>query len=645
MGTMNELYSMLYKEAEKIKRWKVNIEYELKEKERQLQENRKITEALRKAIQELQATQPPHKDITGSRSGANTVLFQSTAAAKGSDQAGVPSMAVSTVAATGGGEHEQEETKRMYVDLNNNIEVSTLIKQNGEQNTKIEHINMQLQESRELIAESEEIRKHQDESLQNAESKHQSFLKEMEEMKSSLQMAENTCKCLETELQTAEKTLMQVTEQKEMAVEELKELKETIVQHGSVIDELQSKISNLKELLEKEERRQKELRDESNILVLELQKKSAELEIMAKLKNDKEKQAEEIARALINSLKKQIETKTKNIDEIQQENKVLRKKVAAESKQASINEGKVNKLQLEMENMNKLHKETVDTYKNETETAKTAEKELLKELETMKSIADEAAATQKEIDVRCQHKITEMVALMEKHKHQYDKTVEEKDAELENYKTKEQELTSIIGSLERELSCKKSEISSLQEHLKAEINEKKTQTSFLETPKASSLDSLSVNSKKNTSQIFAPVNANKQEYTAESWAPAKTYIVKTPPNSNMLRESTNLRSEDGRKKKRKLTLEMGTLSDSSENNDLLSIVSEEEMCKQLYKDYPQTSFLNVMTPKKIQTPPTLKIPESSVKLGAIRKMREAGWTAVSKIDRRRKMKEAGKLFT
>ncbi|KAF7253745.1 Synaptonemal complex protein 1 [Varanus komodoensis] len=353
MGTMNELYSMLYKEAEKIKRWKVNIEYELKEKERQLQENRKITEALRKAIQELQAiskhnppppkktpfktpeteqqkcqqknrilklaqrgsqpaptklsvlslspppvvfeneklslkleeeihenkyllkennvtrhlcnllkekcmqsmekfnkskqlpihkAQPPHKDITGSRSGANTVLFQSTAAAKGSDQAGVPSMAVSTVAATGGGEHEQEETKRMYVDLNNNIEmlfysyfpavfsvsygkaaeevvsssfiycapvnwrkmiqafeelrvqaensklemyfklkeeaekiaqlekvhereknamekqVSTLIKQNGEQNTKIEHINMQLQESRELIAESEEIR-------------------------------------------------------------------------------------------------------------------------------------------------------------------------------------------------------------------------------------------------------------------------------------------------------------------------------------------------------------------------------------------------------------------------------------------------------------------------------------------------------
>ncbi|KAH0618961.1 hypothetical protein JD844_018538 [Phrynosoma platyrhinos] len=54
METVNELYSRLYKEAEKIKRWKITVEYELKEKERKLQENRKIIEALRKAIQELQ---------------------------------------------------------------------------------------------------------------------------------------------------------------------------------------------------------------------------------------------------------------------------------------------------------------------------------------------------------------------------------------------------------------------------------------------------------------------------------------------------------------------------------------------------------------------------------------------------------------
>lgn len=34
----------------------------------------------------------------------------------------------------------------------------------------------------------------------------------------------------------------------------------------------------------------------------------------------------------------------------------------------------------------------------------------------MKLLADEATITQREMDIRCQHKITEMMALMEKHK-------------------------------------------------------------------------------------------------------------------------------------------------------------------------------------------------------------------------------------
>ncbi|KAI5255497.1 Synaptonemal Complex Protein 1 [Manis pentadactyla] len=51
---MSRLYSKLYKEAEKIKKWKVDVDSELKQKENKLQENRKIVEAQRKAIQELQ---------------------------------------------------------------------------------------------------------------------------------------------------------------------------------------------------------------------------------------------------------------------------------------------------------------------------------------------------------------------------------------------------------------------------------------------------------------------------------------------------------------------------------------------------------------------------------------------------------------
>ncbi|XP_051494915.1 synaptonemal complex protein 1-like isoform X2 [Apus apus] len=123
--------------------------------------------------------------------------------------------------------------------------------------------------------------------------------------------------------------------------------------------------------------RLEEYEDESKLLTLELKKKSAELEEMTKLKRDKEMQLEELSETLFNNLKKQVENKTKCIEELQQENRVLKKKITAESKKTSIYEGKVGKMRL---------------------------------------LADEAAITQRETDIRCQHKITEMVALMEKHK-------------------------------------------------------------------------------------------------------------------------------------------------------------------------------------------------------------------------------------
>uniref|UniRef100_A0A493TXX0 Uncharacterized protein n=3 Tax=Anas TaxID=8835 RepID=A0A493TXX0_ANAPP len=124
---------------------------------------------------------------------------------------------------------------------------------------------------------------------------------------------------------------------------------------------------------------------------------------------------------------------------------------------------------------------------------------------------------------------------------------------------------------------------------------------------------------------------------------SQTYIVKTPPVHKMQSESTNLLSEQ--RKKQKVLLQLDAQSDSSEHSDLLSIVSEEEMFKKLYKDYPQASQLYAMTPKKKPTTSNLKAPGSALKLTTMRKMREAGWTAVSKMDRKRKIKEAEKLFT
>ncbi|XP_071624704.1 synaptonemal complex protein 1 isoform X2 [Heliangelus exortis] len=376
-----------------------------------------------------------------------------------------------------------------------------------------------------------------------------------------------------------------------------------------------------------------------------------------------------------NNLKKQMENKTKCIEELQQENKVLKKKITAESKKASIYEGKVNKLQLEMENMNKQHKEVVDSYQKDIETKKVNENKLLEEVEKMRLLADEATVIQRETDIRCQHKITEMVALMEKHKHEYDKMVEEKDTELKLYKIKEQEQILSKRSTESELLCLKSELSSLKEQLKAEIEEKenlaknhapnvvpenekkhkKIQTHFSENPKLDThLDCASINVKSRKSHTDTPTGVNiveKKKITPSVSAksplgspPLKTYIIKTPPIHKLQSESTNLHAEQCMRKKQKVFLRLDAQSDSSEHSDLLSIVSEEEMFKTLYKDYPQASHLCGMTPKKKPATLNLKTPGSVLKLTTMRKMREAGWTAVSKMDRKRKMKEAEKLF-
>ncbi|NXX53634.1 SYCP1 protein, partial [Scopus umbretta] len=903
--TTNELYSKLYKEAEKIKQWKLTVESELKQKERKLQENRKIIEAQRKAIQELQASIFENEKLSLKLEDEiceNKDLLKENSASRHLCNLLKETCTHFTEKSTKY-EHEREETRQLYVELNNSVErmilafeelrvqaensrlemcfklkeeaekvdkfekecklevsmkekqISALTIQSDEKDDIIRDIKTQLQESKNKITDLVEAKRHEGEMLKESQINQEHLRAELEEAKVSLQKTEVTQKSLETELQTAVKALIQVTGEKEAQVEECNKTKAL---HASLREEFETSISNLKSLLQKEQNRLEKYEDESKLLTLELRNKSAELEEMTKLKCDKEMQLEELSETLgkvegllvkkkdleatvenlqereketknvlqirekeihdmkvqltstaekeqnylkqlmtlnadleqealkneeltvyinklllekeqisqeksdmatelkklresheascklpaklkllskyllmlvnlafrneleslkekmakkgeeikskldereenarsieneisrkekqlkilenkLNNLKKQVENKAKCIEELQQENKVLKKKITAESKKTSIFEGKVNKLQLEMENMNKQHKETVDVYQKDIETKKVNENKLLEEVEKMRLLADEATITQRETDIRCQHKITEMVALMEKHKHEYDKMVEEKDTELQLYKMKEKEQLSSKRSLESELSCLKSELSSLKQQLKAEIEEKenlakeplpnmvpenekkhkKIQTHFSETPKPHlDLDCASINVKNKMSPNDIPMKVNMMEkkkmppsISARSpldSASLKTYVIKTPPTHKLQSESTNLHSEQCTRKKQKVLLQLDAQSDSSEHHDLLSIVSEEEMFKKLYKDYPQASQLYAMTSKKKPTTSNGKSPGSVLKLNTMRKMREAGWTAVSKMDRKRKIKEAEKLFT
>nr|XP_041568247.1 synaptonemal complex protein 1 isoform X6 [Taeniopygia guttata] len=715
--TMNELFSKLYKEAEKIKQWKLTVESELDEKERKLQEDKKIIEAQNKTIQELQFENEKLHLKLEDEICENKDLLKEAAASRHLCNL-LKETCTHFTEKTSKYEQEKEETMQLYGELHRNIERMTV----AFEELRVQAENDRLEMSFKLKEEAEKVDK---------------FEKECK-LEVSQKEKQVTQKNLETEFQTTVKTLIQVTREKEEKEEECKKMKALL---ATLTEEFETSTGNLKSLLQKEQNRLKKYEDDSKLLALELQNKSAELEEMTKVKCDKEVQLEELSETLkeipdlkaqlssaaekeqdylnqlvtlktdleqealkneqltaclnklslekeqiaqeknivaaelkklqeqqedskkkeentkqlvenleeakgqlrneleslkekmaktgeeikstldereenMNNLKKQVENKTKCIEELQQENKVLKKKITAESKKTNSYEGKVNKLQLEIENMNKQHKEAVDIYQKDIETRKINENKLREEIEKMRLLYDETAMIQRETDVRCQHKIAEMVALMEKHKNEYDKMVEEKDAELKVYKMKQQKQLSSERALENELSRLNSELSSLKEQLKAEREEKEKL-----------------------------VKEHSRNMIPESEKKHKTYIIKTPPIDKMQSgRSTNLPSEQSTRKKQKVLLQLDTESDSSEHTDLLSIVSEEEMFKKLYDYYPQASQLHSTAPKKTPAPSNVNSPGSALKLRTMRRIREAGWTAVSKMDRKRKIKDVVKLF-
>ncbi|XP_057356484.1 synaptonemal complex protein 1 isoform X3 [Manis pentadactyla] len=792
---MSRLYSKLYKEAEKIKKWKVDVDSELKQKENKLQENRKIIEAQRKAIQELQFENEKvslkleegiqeNKDLIKENNSTRHLcnLLKETCA-KSAEK-------------TKKYEYEREETRQVYADLNNNIEkmiiafeelrvkaensrlemhfklkedyekiqhleedykkevndkekqVSLLLNQSAEKENKMKDLTFLLEESRDKVNQLEEKTKLQNENLKESNEKQDHLTSELEDTKMSLQRSVNTQKALEEDLQIATTKIYQLTGEKEAQMEEFNRAKSA---HSLMVTEFKTTICNLKELLTTEQQRLEKLEDQLKILTMELQKKSSELEEMTKLKNNQEVELEELKKILaenqklldekkhfekiaeelkgteqeltgllqtrekkvhdleiqltavgtseqhyskqVKELKTELENEKNELESVREELKQtgdevkyklheseenarsIECEVLKKDKQMKVLENKCNNLKKQIENKSKCIEELQQENKalKKKGTAESKQLNLYEiKVEKAKVISDEAVKLQKEIDIRCQHKIAEMVALMEKHKHQYDKIVEERDSELGLYKSKEQEQSSMKASLETELSNLKTELLSVKKQLEIERKEKeilkreaketivtlkekedkKTQT--LETPetqywKFDSKAALPQNVSQNFISADHGKSKDKRDYLQTSAKSTlstplpKVYTVKTPTKLKIQqRENKNTTIEESNKK-RKMVFEFDINSDSSETTDLLSMVSEEETLTKLYKkNNPSTAHLCVRTPKK--TPSSLTTPGSTLKSGAVRKMREDYWALVAKKDRKKKLKEAEKLF-
>uniref|UniRef100_A0A672ZEG8 Synaptonemal complex protein 1 n=1 Tax=Sphaeramia orbicularis TaxID=375764 RepID=A0A672ZEG8_9TELE len=238
----------------------------------------------------------------------------------------------------------------------------------------------------------------------------------------------------------------------------------------------------------------------------------------------------------------------------------------------------INSLHEQTQNLKRLNEEDHQKLWKELESKSAFAAELENEviLDLFFVFSTEAIKNKEDSEIKCQYKITDMVTLMEKNKvqYQYDRMVEEKDAQLDEYKRKEMEAVAHGKSLELELLKHETENDCLKKQLSAEITE-------------------------------------------------KVYRIRTPPSGD---KSASLG---------KSTAVFDPSSDSSDQSDILvsnfyfRLISKcEPFCR-------LTSF-------QIQSPITHRSPGKSLKQAAMKRMRDAGWTAVTGCDKKKKTRE--KIF-
>ncbi|KAM9690973.1 synaptonemal complex protein 1 isoform 3-T3 [Dama dama] len=555
-------------------------------------------------------------------------------------------------------EKSEDELKVLTMKLqkkSSELEEMTKLKNNKE--VELEELKKILAENQKLLDEKKQFEKIAEELkgaeqeltglLQTREKKVHDLEIQLTAIATSEQHYSNQVKELKTELENEKLKNTELTASCNRLSLENKALAQETSDMALELKKQQEDINNSKRQEERMLKQIEHLGETETQLRNELESVREEL----KQKGDEVKSKLDKSEENCNNLRKQVENKSKFIEELQQENKAFKKKSTAESKQLNVYEIKVSKLETELEGAKQKFKQMTDSYQKEIEDKKLLEENLLGEVAKAKVVADEAVKLQKEIDIRCQHKIAEMVALMEKHKHQYDKIVEERDSELGLYKSKEQEHSSVKASLEK----LKREVKENTVTLK-EKKDKKTQTPLLEIPETSywKLDS-KVPLSQNASRSFLSADQSRSSKDKRDYlrTPAKNnlstplpkaYTVKTPTKLKIQqRGNKNVPIEESNSKKRRMVFEFDVNSDSSETTDLLSMVSEEETLRKLYKNNnPPISHLCVRTPKK--TPSSLMTPGSMPKSETMRKMQEDRWAVIAKMDRKQKLKEAEKLF-
>ncbi|KAM9859312.1 synaptonemal complex protein 1 [Aulostomus maculatus] len=332
----------------------------------------------------------------------------------------------------------------------------------------------------------------------------------------------------------------------------------------------------------------------------------------------------------VNSIKTKVQERYEGTETLQnkmeENNKMLKKQMAKEIVKSSQLESKIKSLHEESQKIKTLNEENHQNLLKDLEVKTSFVAELENEVQKLRLSAEEAIKSKDGAELKCQHKTADMVALMEKHKSQYERLVEEKDAELDEKKKQERKADAHTKSLELEITKQKTETCQLKNQLMTEITKKEN------------LQREMTNLKKEISSlklIQLPEESSKQEILNEDLttpgritnrvagkSKIKSYRIKTPPSA----EKAACWG--------KTAVEFEPKSDSSDQNDILTFANTP--VPRFSAPHSKPNFLK-------KSPASLKSPGNSLKLAAMKRMRDAGWTAVTGCDKKKK-KTNEKIF-
>ncbi|KAI9524396.1 hypothetical protein NQZ68_018079 [Dissostichus eleginoides] len=454
----------------------------------------------------------------------------------------------------------------------------------------------------------------------------------------------------------------------------------------------------LKEACEAAEKAQEDLKEKSTVTEIKVQQLEGQLFTEVKTNKEHTFQMEQLRQDIHQHEDKYTELLA-NFNELHCEKTVIQQQFVSRSSSVKAVEENLKYERLEegiaeKEKQIKSVETKLRSLRKKFEIKLKAQEEYQKEVQKLKSTAAEATKNKEDTELKCQHQIADMVALMEKHKSRYERMVEEKDAELDETKKKEMQAVAHRKSLDLELAKHKTDNDHLKQQLVAGTTEKEklqkeladfkkemssmkttplsearnkqapglncTQGEGSETPRESSETPRESSS---TRHIFdftktrrTPSSSNKEgssalmrkaeSYTESIRKSSRTPKTKELPNEGLKtpRSTTNrlggtskiksyrIRTPPSSEKASgwgKCTLVLSDKSDSSDQLDLLTVANTH---------IPDVSALhrkfNIF--KKIQSPVSQKSPGNSLKLAAMKRMRDAGWTAVTGCDKKKK---------